>query len=107
MTNSGEKVITFVTGDQQPLRLRMQECPVTRPLASVYKLCEAGYRVTFNPSWHPDGCTLEPLDDYGWPIYERPSWIQPRDGVYVLEAKVAPPERQKYVPPPGFTRQGR
>ena len=106
MINSGEKVVTFVTRDAQPLRLRMQECPVTRPLASVFKLCQAGHRVTFNPTWHPDGCTIEPLDDYGWPIPEATSWMQPRGGVYVLEAKVAPVKHQVYTPPAGFTRQG-
>lgn len=106
MTNSGEKVGTFVTRDSQPLHLRMQECPVTRPLASVFKLCEAGHRVTFNPSWHWNGCTIETLDECGTPIPSTTSSMQPKDGVYVLEAEVAPANRQRYVPPPGFTRQG-
>ena len=102
MTNSGEKLVTMVTRDSVWKNFLLQECEVTRALASVYRICEAGHRVVFNPSWHSHGSYIATLDADGYTTGEN-TWLTAKDGVFVLEAKVAPKQWQLH---PGFARRG-
>ena len=80
--------------------MRFTSCDVERALGSVSSMCQQGHVVVFNAPDHPDG-------SYIYNVHSRDvTELQHKDGVYVLEAKVAPANRQRYVPPPGFTRQG-
>jgi len=103
MTNSGEKVVTMVTRDSVWKNILFQECEVTRAFASVYRICEAGHRVVFNPSWHSHGSYIASLDGDGYATGEN-TWLAAKDGVFVLAAKVAPKQHQLH---PGFARRGR
>ena len=85
----------MVTEDGQWRGMKFQVCDVTRPLYSVHKLCGIGHSVVFNPSW----------DRRGSYIYHHDTgeklWLTVKDGVFVLETKVAPAEFQK-KPGTGF-----
>ena len=96
--NEGEKVVSMVTrrGDWKSMKFQM--CNVTRPLASVHKICEKGHSVVFNPSWDRRGSFIL---DHG---AGDKTWLTAKDGVFALETKIAP---AKYQRKPGFTRQGK
>ena len=51
--SKGAELVTMMTREGQRKDMNFQVCDVTRPLASVYKICEAGHGVIFNPSWAP------------------------------------------------------
>ena len=61
------------------------------------KICEAGHSVIFNPSWDGRGSFIVNQQT------GEKLWMTLKDGVFVLETKVAPNEWQVK---PGFTRQG-
>ena len=94
----GEKVISMTTRQGQWRDFKFQLYDVTRPLASVHKICEAGHSVTFNPSWDSRGSCIQ-----DWQSGEK-IWLAEKDGVFVLGTKVVPTE---YQSKPSFTRQGR
>ena len=50
--NEGEKLIGFMTDDYLSRQMLFQICDVTKPLASVSKICHKGHRVVFE-----DGCS--------------------------------------------------
>ena len=77
--------------------MRFQMCDVTRPLASVHKIVEAGHTVVFNPSWK-GGSYIMNLET------KEKTWLVQKDGVFVLEAKIAPAQWQHS---PSFGRHGR
>ena len=77
--------------------MTFQVCDVTKPLASVSKICENGHSVVFSPSWGQRGSYIVSHEN-GEKI-----WLTPKDGVYVLEAKIAP---RRWQPEQGFARQG-
>ena len=90
--------MSMVTEEGQWKDLTFQACDVTRPLASVMKICEAGHSVCFNPTWDSQGgFTISHLT-------KEKTWIKTQDGVYVLDAWVAPTHEQSR---PGFPGQGR
>ena len=99
--NEGEKVISMVTREGHWKDLKFQACDVTRPLASVYKICEAGHSVVFNPSWDTRGSYIVNRDT------NDKMWLTERDGVYVLQTKVAPHKWQTKPSQASFARQGR
>ena len=98
ITNKGEKVISMVTRDGKWIDQKFQLCNVTRPLASVNKIVEKGHSVVFNPSWDERGSYI-----FNHQTHEK-LWLTAKDGIYVLETKVAPTRMQSY---PDFTGQGR
>ena len=77
--------------------MSFQACDVTRPLASVSKIVEAGHSVVFNPSQDPRGSYIQ-----NYATGEK-TWLTPKDGVYVLETKVAPSMHHTM---PSFPRHG-
>ena len=63
-------------------------CSVTKALGSVSQMCKAGNKVVFNPLWSPEGSYIE-HEQTG----ER-LWLEEQGGLYVLQVKVAPQEKQ-------------
>lgn len=49
--NEGHKTVAMITRQGQWRNMTFQVCDVTKPLASVSKICENGHSVAFNPSW--------------------------------------------------------
>ena len=63
-------------------------CSVTKALGSVSQMCRVGNRVVFNPPGDPEGSFIEHVET------GEKLWLEEQGGLYVLHAKVAPPERQ-------------
>ena len=78
----------MVTKQGQWRNMTFQVCDVTRPLASVSKIVEAGHSVVFNPSQDPRGSYIQ-----NYSTGEK-TWLTQKDGVYVLETEVAPSTHQ-------------
>ena len=87
----------MVTRGGQWKNMRFQVCDVTRPLASVHKICEMGHSVVFSPSWDRRGSFIINQET------GEKTWMAAKDGVFLLETKIAP---AKYQSKPGFGRQG-
>ena len=96
--NRGEKMVSLVTRDGKWKNLKSQVCDVTGPLAMVHKICEAGHSVVFNPSWSNRGSYITNH------VTKEKLWLTQKDGVFVLETKVAPMRQQAR---PSFGGQGR
>ena len=96
--NEGQMVVSMVTKQGQWRNMTFQVCNVTRPLASVSKIVEAGHSVVFNPVDDPRGSYIQNLQS------GEKMWLTAKDGVYVMETKVAP---SKWQTSPSFARQGR
>ena len=45
--NMGEVVLTMITAEGTKRRMKLQAAQVSRPLASVKRICEAGHTVVF------------------------------------------------------------
>ena len=87
----------MVTKQGQWKNMTFQVCDVTRPLASVSKIVETGHSVVFNPPQDPRGSYIQ-----NYRTGEK-MWLTQKDGVYVLETKVAPTMHQTM---PSFARHG-
>ena len=77
--------------------MRFTSCDVERALGSVSAICQQGNTVVFNAPDHPDGSYIH--NNHIGDTME----LQHRDGVYVLDTRIAPTSRQAAP----FTRQGR
>ena len=80
--NLGEKTLNLLLKDRSARTMTLQVADgIQRPLGSVSRICAAGHRVVF--------------DDKGSYIEHKESgkitWLKQRDGIYVLEAWIAPP----------------
>ena len=95
--NEGERLVSMVTKEGQWKNMTFQVCDVTRPLASVSKIVEAGHSVVFNPANDARGSFIQNQ------ATGEKTWLTAKDGVYVLETKVAP---SMYQTTPSFVRQG-
>ena len=87
----------MVTQEGQWKNLKFQVCDVTRPLASVAKIVDAGHTVVFGPSWRGGSYILN-IET------KEETWLTEKDGVFVLDAAVAP---TKWQARPSFVGQGR
>lgn len=96
--NEGERVVSMITKEGQWRNLTFQVCDVTRPLASVHENVEHGHSVAFNPSWDTSCCYMFNHDT------NEHMWLNSKDGVYVLEAKIPPNQLQEK---PSSIGQGR
>ena len=96
--NEGQRVVSMVTKQGQWRNMTFQVCNVTRPLASVSKIVEAGHSVVSNPVEDPRGSYIQNLQS------GEKMWLTAKDGVYVMETKVAP---SKWQTSPSFARQER
>ena len=93
--NLGEKKLNLVTngGDKRTMTMQVAK-GIAKPLGSVSRICAAGHRVVFDDDGsyiqHKETGNLTPL--------------RQSNGVYVLDAWIAPPNEG--APTSGFTRQG-
>ena len=96
--NQGTKIVSAVTKEGQWKSLQFEVASVTKALASVSEICSRDQSVVHNPPWHEDGSYI-----YNWNTGEYTNLVL-RDGVYVLDALVAPANMQ---PKPPFGGPGR
>ena len=93
--NLGEKTLNLVLNDGSKRKMTMQVAAgVKKPLGSVSRICAAGHKVVFDD----EGSYIEHKST------GKVTWLEQRDGIYVLEAWIAPPETGEAVPV--FPRQG-
>ena len=64
-------------------------CDVSKALGSVSQMCKVGHRVVFNPPWDPQGSYIERIET------GECMWLEERNGLYMLDTKVAPTNRQR------------
>ena len=89
--------MSMVERQEQWRNMGFQVCDVTRPLASVHKIVEAGHTVVFNPSWRGGSYILNLQT-------KEKTWLTQTDGVFVLDTKIAPKDLQVK---PSFGERGR
>ena len=77
--------------------LTFQVANVTKALASVSKICAKNQSVIYHPEWHDHGSYI-----YIWDTDEY-TGLAMNDGVYVLDAMIAPTKHQVQ---PSFGRPG-
>ena len=96
--NLGEKKLNLMINDGSMRQMTMQVAEkVSKPLGSVSRICAAGHRVVFDD----DGSYIEHK------VTGQTSWLRQENGVYVLDAWIAPPKQdQSSGGESGFTRQG-
>ena len=86
--NKGQKSVSMMTREGIWRCMRFTVCDVSKALGSVSQMCRAGHIVVFNPPWHEDGSYVQHLDT------GENMWLEETNGLYVLNAKVAPKEWQ-------------
>ena len=97
--NLGEKTLNLMVTDGTMRRMTMQVAEkVSKPLGSVSRICAAGHRVVFDD----DGSYIEHKET------GQTSWLRQENGVYVLDAWIAPPKENQRgdEAASGFPRQG-
>ena len=98
--NEGKKVVSLMTREGVHRDMKYTSCEVAKVLGSVSQICRAGHRVVFNPPWHDDGSYIEQIE------IGEVMWLKELNGLYVLDTKVAPSDRQTIVKNnKGFGRQ--
>ena len=91
LPNLGEKAIVAETSEGNVFSLGFQVANVTKPLAAVGKICDAGNWVTFGPqSGYIESTKSGVVTEF-----------QRENGVYMLEVWARAPNQT-----PGFARQG-
>ena len=68
--------------------MKLTICDVSEALGSVSQMCKAGHRVIFSPSWDPAGSDIQHVES------GKKLWLEDYDGLYVLNARVAPAHKQ-------------
>ena len=81
-------MVTLMTREGTMRDMNFTACEVSKALGSVSQMCRTGHRVVFNPPWEPDGSFIEHVQ-----IGER-MWMKEQSGLYVLDTKVAPRQKQ-------------
>ena len=96
--NLGEKTLNLMINDGSMRQMTMQVAEkVSKPLGSVSRICAVGHRVVFDD----DGSYSEHKET------GQVTWLRQENGVYVLDAWIAPPKQDSSRgEAPGFTRQG-
>ena len=86
--NLGRKAVTLMTKEGNMRDMRFEVCGVTRAIGSVSQICRAGHRVVFNPLGDRQGSYIQHLE------FGDNLWLTERDGIYMLDVKVAPENKQ-------------
>ena len=86
--NHGEKVVSMITKEGAKRNMRLTTCDVSKALGSVSQMCRTGHRVVFNPPWDAAGSYIQHIQS------GEKMWLDEQNGLYVLNTKVAPVERQ-------------
>ena len=87
--NHGERRVSMMTKEGTMRDMRFTICDESKALGSVSQMCRTGHRVAFNPPWCPDGSYIENVDT------GEVMWLEEINGLYVLNTKVAPTQRQR------------
>ena len=93
LKNLGELKLPMVTPSRRLKGMTFQACDVTKPLASVANMLNAGQAVIFAPEAYGGSCVVDLSSGD-----EEPLTLQ--DGNFIMEVWVPPPEAL-----PGFVRQ--
>ena len=83
--NEGEQKLPVVTPSGKMRGMTFQACDVTKPLASVKRMVDAGHAVIFSPEEMGGSFVLNLLTGEGEPLFES-------EGNYHMELRVPPPE---------------
>ena len=86
--NEGQKFVSMMTKEGAMRDMSFIVCSVTKALGSVSQMCKVGNKVVFNPPWSPVGSYIE-HEQTGERV-----WLEEQGGLYVLQVKVAPQEKQ-------------
>ena len=97
--NLGRRAVTLMTKEGAIRDMNFEVCNVTRALGSVSQMWRVGHRVVFNPPWSPEGSYIQHQE------IGQKMWLQEKDGIYLLDVKVAA-ERRQASNDPGFAGQG-
>ena len=81
-------MVSMMTKEGMMRDMRFTVCPVTKALGSVSQMRRIVHRVIFNPPWDPNGSYIENTS-----TGDR-LWMEERNGLYVLNTKVAPTHKQ-------------
>ena len=95
--NQGEKTLMLVNAEGQARAMTFQCAEVSKALGSVSKICSNGNRVVFDD----DGSYIENK------VSGERLWLVQKNGVYVLDMKIAPVGWNGNWDESPFTRQGR
>ena len=88
LQNEGERFVTMMIREGVMRDMKFTACPVTKALGSVSQIHKTGHKVIFNPPWEPEGSYIERLET------GDKLWMEERDGLYALNTRVAPSNRQ-------------
>ena len=78
--NEGQKQVGFITEEGHERNMLFQVCDVTKPLASVSKICKKGHKVVFE-----EGCS------YIQNLYTGDiTWLREENGVFVMDVWLPP-----------------
>ena len=86
--NLGRRSVTLMSREGAIRDMKFEVCGVTRALGSVSQMCRAGHRAVFNPPWESEGSYIEHVET------GQKMWMIERDGIYLLDVRVAPEFRQ-------------
>ena len=98
--NHGEKVVSMMTREGSMRDMRFTVCDVSKALGSVSQMCKVGHRVVFNPPWDPDGSYIQHIET------GECMWLEEKDGLYMLNTKIAPSSRQTRCDNSGQNNKG-
>lgn len=85
--NYGERKVVLATNSGDLKTMRYQVADVTKPLASVARICQAGHRVVFDS----DGSYIE---DKGTGHRE---WLREHNGTYVMDTWIMPAKQAEMM----------
>ena len=85
LVNEGEQTIPMVTPSGKLRMMTFQSCDITKPLASVKRMCDAGQVVVFAPEALGGSYILD------METGEKEA-LREEDGNYVMDVWVPPPE---------------
>ena len=86
--NHSEKVVSMIIKEGAMKDMKFTICDVSKALRSISQMCRAGHRVVFNPPWDPTKSYIQHVQT------GENMWLEEQNGLYVLNTKVAPAERQ-------------
>ena len=92
--NKGEQVVTMMSKEGYMRNMTFTSCDVERALGSVSAICKQWHTIVFNAPDHPDGSYIQHIAS---------GQFNHKDGVYVLDARIAPRGKQSRP----FVGQGR
>ena len=91
--NEGQKLVTFMNKEGTLRDMSFTGCDASKALGSASQMRRTGHRVVFNPPWDPEGFNIERNET------QETMGITEQNGLYVLDIRVAPRQRQTKTQP--------